>query len=122
MIICENCKHKPVIDDGQYCKECEAKRMDKDKKRNTELIVKIDEEVYKKAKETHDVMCDSVWLAIKYGVPLPKGHGRLIDADYLREDFKASKKISFAERMNISCIVDYAPTIIEADKESEDNV
>lgn len=50
---------------------------------------------------------------IKNGIPLPKGHGRLIDADYLREDFKASKKISFAERMDISCIVDHAPTIID---------
>ena len=47
---------------------------------------------------------------------LPKGHGKLIDADCLREDFKASKKISFAERMDISCIVDHAETIIEADK------
>jgi len=35
----------------------------------------------------------------------------------LREDFKASKRISFAERMDISCIVDHAPIIIEADKE-----
>ena len=51
--------------------------------------------------------------AVANGTPLPKGHGRLIDADYLREDFKASKKISFAERMDISCIVDHAPTIIE---------
>ena len=54
--------------------------------------------------------------AFKKGTPLPEGHGRLIDADYLREDFKASKKISFAERMDISCIVDHAPTIIEADR------
>ena len=58
-----------------------------------------------------------VVCAIMNGIPLPKGHGRLIDADYLREDFKTSKKISFAERMDISCIVDHAPTIIEADKE-----
>ena len=52
----------------------------------------------------------------KQGIVLPEGHGRLIDADDLREDFKASKKISFAERMDISCIVDHATTIIEADK------
>ena len=34
------------------------------------LIIDIPEEVYKKAKETHDVMCDKVWLGIKYGTPL----------------------------------------------------
>lgn len=61
-----------------------------------------------------------LWETIRAGTPLPKGHGRLIDADYLREDFKASKRISFAERMDISCIVDHAPTIIEANKESEE--
>lgn len=63
-----------------------------------------------------------VVCAIMNGTPLPKGHGRLIDADYLREDFKASKKISFAERMDISCIVDHAPTIIEADGGEEDDI
>lgn len=61
-----------------------------------------------------------LYLAVLNGESLPKGHGRLIDADYLREDFKASKKISFAERMDISCIVDHAPTIIEADKGGEE--
>lgn len=60
--------------------------------------------------------------AIKNGTPLSKGHGRLIDADYLREDFKASKRISFAERMDISCIVDHAPTIIEADKGEKNDI
>lgn len=34
------------------------------------VIIDIPEEVYKKAKETHDVMCDKVWLGIKYGTPL----------------------------------------------------
>ena len=84
-----------------------------------ELVIKIDEKLYSDMKSlpfttfTEDVIIN--------GTPLPKGHGRLIDADYLREDFKASKKISFAERMDISCIVDHAPTIIDADvAESED--
>lgn len=56
---------------------------------------------------------EAIATAIRNGTPLPERHGRLIDADYLREDFKASKKISFAERMDISCIVDHSPTIIE---------
>ena len=50
--------------------------------------------------------------AIENGIRLPKGHGRLIDADAL-------------DRRNVNCanvpmnFVDVAPTIIEADKESE---
>ena len=38
-----------------------------------ELVIKIPEEVYKHAKEIHEVMCDSVWLGIKNSTPLPKG-------------------------------------------------
>ena len=83
-----------------------------------ELVIKVPEEDYEYLKSHNK---DGLYNAILKGTPLPKGHGRLIDADYLREDFKTSKKISFAERMNIACIVDHAPTIIEADKaESEE--
>lgn len=88
-----------------------------------ELVIKIPDEEYRWIKGSDktvfaDVASKECMLhAIKNGTPLPKGHGELIDRDYLREDFKASKKISFAERMDISCIVDHAPTIIEADKE-----
>ena len=70
-----------------------------------ELVIKIPEELYNRfgheysdenliSKYTNDAILD----AFCNGTPLPKGHGRLIDADYLREDFKASKRISFAER------------------------
>lgn len=86
-----------------------------------ELVIKIPEDVYTRLFDNgiqdNEIAVDDVCemaRAIRKGTPLPKGHGRLIDADYLREDFKASKKISFAERMDISCIVDHAPTIIEA--------
>lgn len=89
-----------------------------------ELVIKIPKELYEVYKGRPpmlgDAGMDMIAQAIANGTPLPKGHGRLIDADYLREDFKASKRISFAERMDISCIVDHAPTIIEADTESED--
>ena len=84
-----------------------------------QLVIDIDEKMYEDCK-TRNTLHYSLYnfsSMIANGTPLPKGHGRLIDADYLREDFKASKKISFAERMDISCIVDHASTIIEADKE-----
>ena len=58
------------------------------------------------------VMSDAVWCghieihrAIKYGTPLPKGHGRLIDADEF-----VSKHFGEPARL-----VNEFPTVIEAD-------
>ena len=89
-----------------------------------QIVINIDENVFTRlfdnGTEDYTIVNDDLFAiakSIRKGVPLPKGHGELIDRDYLRKDFKASKKISFAERMDISCIVDHAPTIIEADKE-----
>ena len=50
-----------------------------------------------------------IYDAIRKGIPLPKGHGRLIDADAILEDpfGNTYKDINIAE------------TIIEADKEIE---
>lgn len=95
-----------------------------------ELVIKLDDKLYQdliegtRQERYSIVMYDcplTIAEAIVDGTPLPKGHGRLIDADDLREDFKTSKKITFAERMNISCIVDHASIIIEADKEEDDD-
>ena len=88
-----------------------------------QIVIDIDEELYKKIKKNgyiYEEENENVAFSIIGGVKLPEGHGRLIDADYLREDFKASKRISFAERMDISCIVDHAPTIIEADRSDKE--
>ena len=49
--------------------------------------------------------------AIKNGVPLPKGHGRLIDADVLVNGMEDDYE--FCEAVNAT------PTIIKADAESE---
>lgn len=48
--------------------------------------------------------------AIKSGIPFPKGHGRLIDADVLKTAFPCG------ESVRTECVratIDYAPTIIE---------
>lgn len=56
--------------------------------------------------------------AVANGTPLPKGHGRLIDASELltvtdiREDCSEFTYVPYSE-------IEDAPTIIEADKESE---
>ena len=49
--------------------------------------------------------------AIKNGKPLPKGHGRLIDADAL--NFNADYNEPLMSKLDF----DNAPTIIEADRE-----
>jgi len=86
-----------------------------------ELIIKIPEDSYRATCSGSMLPPDvkNVVNAIKDGTPLPVGHGNLIDVDCLREDFKASRRISLAELMKIACIVDHAPIIIKADCVSE---
>lgn len=73
-----------------------------------ELLIKIPEEDYKRG----IVMAS----AIRNGIPLPKGHGRLIDADAISLDdigfFSISDYQKMVHKLTTSC-----QTIIEADKE-----
>lgn len=59
---------------------------------------------------------------IANGTPLPKGHGRLIDADALIKSIeKKSERLKNLDTINGLCgainLIYDAPTIIEADKE-----
>ena len=56
------------------------------------LVIDIDDKLYGSILLNCVYGYPSLTKAIKNSTPLPKGHGRLIDADYLREDFKTSKK------------------------------
>lgn len=51
--------------------------------------------------------------AIKNGTPLPKWHGRLIDAEAYRKEMLDSKEFDFFKRL------DMQPTIIPADKDEK---
>ena len=86
-----------------------------------ELLIKIPEDDYEKIKRTSikngakDEL-DYMRELILSGTPLPKGHGRLIDAEYLKQDM-----IRYGWH-HVDCTVheyveDMLPTIIEADKE-----
>lgn len=90
---------------------------------NIELVIKINEEDYKKVLESNNRdygwndMC-TCYEAVFKGTPLPKGHGDLIDSRELLR-----KKIRFedfdGDTFNIiheETIIN-APTIIKADKE-----
>lgn len=56
-------------------------------------------------------------LIIQHGIPLPKGHGRLIDADAFERRCMFDSSIEDMQDV-IYALRDYKP-IIEADKESE---
>jgi hypothetical protein len=95
-----------------------------------ELVIKIPEEDYIKISNSNPSYADdfNLYYAIKNGTPLPKGHGRLIDADELKTlsyevlvDTNNPNRADGLSACNglVEEDIDLAPTIIEADKESD---
>ena len=88
-----------------------------------QIVIDIPEEMYQKIKETSRFISGRrsgkrfdyiLFNAVNTGTPLPKGHGRLIDADAYRNEMLDSREFNFFN------ILDVQQTIIEADKaESE---
>jgi len=86
-----------------------------------ELVIKISEENYENIKEQvnkRDYPDMQIGKAIANGIPLPKGHGRLIDAGALikkmeeREE-KLKDDRSMWETASVETALDmFAPTII----------
>ena len=80
------------------------------------LIIDIPESLYRYIKPRYwdwsprydDVLC----AAVQKGTVLPKGHGRLIDADVVNEKMGNLDGFGFIGRC-----VDEIPTVLEADKE-----
>lgn len=92
------------------------------------LAIFIPEQLYANIIEDNCSMADMRILLtiIKHGTPLPKGHGRLIDADALKKDdevtiwktrdsSRTGKTLKFFSELFIKKIED-APTIIEAEE------
>lgn len=83
-----------------------------------QLVIEIEERLYKniidndKDDEEFEAMDD----AFNNAKPLPKGHGRLIDADKLNI-YDVSPTDGFVVMGVTEEDIDLAPTIIEADKE-----
>ena len=93
-----------------------------------QIVIDIPEDVYKKIVADKYVIYDKMFYSIKNGTPLPKGHGRLIDAEILIKDMKnginAGLLIDGYEKYtNINSVddcvfcVECADTVLEADKE-----
>ena len=89
-----------------------------------ELVIKIPEKVYNALTHTEfdaNLVVDEMRKAIVQGTPLPKGHGRLIDADDIRViELEDSLHIIRHEKGDEIDVYIDAPTIIEADKEQTD--
>ena len=82
-----------------------------------QIVIDIPEEEYMLIKQKMKLNVGGVTSEaeqiIANGTPLPKGHGRLIDADAYAKRFDTTINGRIGEEYVI------APTIIEADKESE---
>ena len=85
------------------------------------LIIDIPEDVYTRLFDNgiqdNEIATDDICemaRALRLGTPLPKGHGRLIDADKIISDGISKGFCDWYDEMK------YAPTIIEADKEGEE--
>ena len=90
-----------------------------------ELLIKIPDHLYKLLKDfpsdSNEGNIENVLMkAVEHGIPLPKGHGDLIDRDYLLVDSYCINDLSGNE-INIVDVmtVKMADAIIEADKEQE---
>lgn len=86
-----------------------------------ELVIKIPENIVEGAKSSPNYYptyhFEKIWKAIVNGTPLPKGHGRLIDADKLKDDTQTMTEWNGdVFRCVTERTIDLAPTIIEADK------
>ena len=88
------------------------------------LIIDIPDNIYDAIKEAQSIISGQrsgktllqiLVNSVENGTPLPKGHGRLIDADRLRSMYSINRA-NFNTVVGIQKWVDNAPTIIEADK------
>lgn len=88
------------------------------------IVIDILEEIYKEIKENRYIYeedVEEVALSILCGTPLPKGHGRLVDADaYQIKLEEKAKRLNNLDTINGLCgavaLLYDTETIIEADK------
>ena len=84
-----------------------------------ELVIKISKDTYRNIKNGfYDENARKMAIAIGNGVILPKGHGRLIDADELKKEYPHDTCWDYPVNTNSYVVrsIDDSSTIIEADK------
>lgn len=96
-----------------------------------QIVIDIPEDLYEGierrdgALET-EYVCDELMKAVDNGTPLPKGHGRLIDADGIKDRLEEEKvkldSLDIDYGLKRACLgkliyeVQSSPTIIETEK------
>lgn len=86
-----------------------------------QIVIDIDEKEFEEIAR-HKWSSSALRALIITGKMLPKGHGRLIDADALLEQFRDGTEgydCAAYTRYEIGNIIDLEDTIIEADKEGD---
>lgn len=78
-----------------------------------EVVIKIPETIKTNINNGHFWGSATIFEAIQRGTIIPKGHGRLIDADTYRKEMLDSREFDFFKRL------DMQPTIIDADKDGD---
>ena len=86
-----------------------------------ELVIKIPKDEYVICKKQWDTEClDTLMIAVKYGTPLPKGHGDLKDMGNLQYVFDLTREDYIYSGKDIERAIKSMKTIIAADNaESE---
>ena len=85
-----------------------------------QVVIEIDERYYEIIKNDVGHGCDfKPFKIIANGTPLPKGHGRLKDVDWIDDNCEDHRSDKDGSWCYVWRDIDSAPTIIEADKESE---
>ena len=86
-----------------------------------QIVIELDDKTWRKCVE-NDLLTiadlNKFIVAIGNGTPLPKGHGRLIDADRLRSMYSINRA-NFNTVVGIQKWVDDVPTIIPAEEVKE---
>lgn len=83
-----------------------------------QIVIDLDEKEFRDFVDNgKPISMNRLCGALYHGIPLPKGHGRLIDADRLKTHFVGTEQGTDLEVYLEPTIIE-APTIIPADKEN----
>lgn len=84
-----------------------------------EIVIKIPEGLKKdfELEQWTALSCMEMKDALMNGTPLPKGHGRLKDADNIKTAFPSGE---YVRTESVRATIDHEDTIIEADKEESE--
>lgn len=78
-----------------------------------QIVIDISEEEYEVIVNSEDCGLHTLTRAIANGTPLPKGHGRLIDADELKKIIQEND-VLYMRGFNVRlCDINNAPTVLE---------